>query len=1244
MPENSCTYRNPLVRDGVSQSRRMPEALDPAYAKVDERSLADLLEFVVRYAEELQYYQPDNIPSGDWRPFFSGDITSVIALLTVEDPTAFNPCIEKIEKVIFDDDTTYQNVRRAFKTLFDIIGTLAVQLDSWYGKVPAEYQFQEHLHVLITSQLRTELEKCIGYYKGALSGTNLVDKEYLDEGDFCNTSIEHFTGLETGELQEVWIGETEETGNTENWATFYTSVEENDTIYLPPGGTIKQRVRSGFPPVKKVAASFITALKRTRERSPGFIEETLTRFSGHEPQMGLMLTFLKLFRHAQDHINTLTGKHLDFYYEEVLKLDRKEAVPDRVDLLVELAKHVDTYKLESGTLFKAGKDAKGKDVFYKSLSEVVLNKASVVALKSVYVDKEDQYRVYEKSIANSKEGTGTPLDNPPAGWKAFGESQRAERPDGSFEYLAGDEATMQFSEVGFSISSPILHLSEGTRTITLEILCNQSPKLDKSTRDRLFRCFVTTEKEWLDLEGIEGAQVSLESDTSEEGPMLKLEITLPRSVSPVTGYEKEMHGGEYQTEWPVLKLVLNQNLDPGKYGYATLKNITVQQVNITVEVQGMKSLVLQNELGILDPSKPFQPFGPSPSIGSAFLIGSTEVFQKKLDSVTLHVQWHEWPEAKLEDHYNYSTGGETGMVNPVTGYSPANSSFKANLQILREGAWKPEAPQRYEKTLFPSNFTESPTSISANSGNEPEIQMEPDAGLGPIDQFDVSLKRGFIRLVLSAPQQAFGHKLYPTLLTQQVINEKTVLPREPYTPKISSIELDYKARATVEPRNTAGFEKRTSYLFHNYPFGEKEVHSALTTTGDTIPLLPRFSHAEGGGINWHDGEFFVGISGLKPPQQLSLLFRVAEGSADPSLDKLTLKWFYLAGNHWEVFQPEELVRDSTNDFLTTGIVRINIPKQATNNSTLFPGAHYWIKAAVSGNPDAVCRLVDVRAQAITAEFVDHDNDPNFLDTTLKAGTISKLKTKRSEIKKIQQPYASEGGKIPEQDIEFYRRVSERLRHKERGVSIWDYERLVMEHFPEVYKAKCVNHSTYNYDLNGGKVTAEFAPGYVTLVVVPDLKNKNAVEPLKPRLSLNVRDKIEKFISAKISAFAAQKLKVINPLFEQVQVECYVNLVDEVDEGHYRQKLVDEIARFLSPWAFGEGKDIAFGGGTHKSLILNFVEERPYVRYVTDFKMHHFVEDTLKNRDLERITVTTARSILVSHKLHIINEHSTCTIV
>ncbi|MFP3489066.1 hypothetical protein R0K20_15795, partial [Staphylococcus sp. SIMBA_130] len=99
--------------------------------------------------------------------------------------------------------------------------------------------------------------------------------------------------------------------------------------------------------------------------------------------------------------------------------------------------------------------------------------------------------------------------------------------------------------------------------------------------------------------------------------------------------------------------------------------------------------------------------------------------------------------------------------------------------------------------------------------------------------------------------------------------------------------------------------------------------------------------------------------------------------------------------------------------------------------------------------------------------------------------------RKAGIKSVTQPFNSFGGKATEKDNEFYIRASERLRHKNRAVSLWDMEHLVLQAFPEVYKVKCLNHTCS---------TSFLSPGHVMVLVIPDTLNKNVYDIFQPTFS------------------------------------------------------------------------------------------------------------------------------------------------
>ena len=102
-----------------------------------------------------------------------------------------------------------------------------------------------------------------------------------------------------------------------------------------------------------------------------------------EPHIALMMTFIGILEKARDHINEITLKHLEYYYKKVLQIREKTCVPDQVHLLFELSKNTDQCKLEKGTLAQ-GKNEAGDDIFYETDREIVLNKATVESIKTVF--------------------------------------------------------------------------------------------------------------------------------------------------------------------------------------------------------------------------------------------------------------------------------------------------------------------------------------------------------------------------------------------------------------------------------------------------------------------------------------------------------------------------------------------------------------------------------------------------------------------------------------------------------------------------------------------------------------------------------------------------------------------------------------------------------------------------------------------------------------------------------------------
>ena len=707
-----------------------------------------------------------------------------------------------------------------------------------------------------------------------------------------------------------------------------------------------------------------------------------------------------------------------------------------------------------------------------------------------------------------------------------------------------------------------------------------------------------------------------------------LELTLEAGENAVVDYNTEVYTEGYDTTYPIVKLVCKTQSD---YALHHLETAGTTSVTLTQTVTGHRNLVLQSNSGLLDPSSPFQPFGPIPAAGDRFYIGSAEVFRKKLSSLSLKIEWHDIPDDKLGDYYDQ-----------YSAQAIVNAHFRVNPMLRLRNEWHDTTVNR---GLFVHQQAAEPKTInvglraSHTTSSGRQFAYKRSLLEGELTEYTHATPDGFMALeLLEAANglKAFGHRQYPTLLAKASIDAALgetgagtdQLPNPPYTPTIKDFSIDYSTEVTIpldvegdEGSDSKAYEKRVEKFFHVVPFGVEEEHPFTARDKDpqasVLYLMPRF-----GG----EGTLYIGVENIEPGQNLSLLFQVAEGTSDPEAEKESIQWSYLTESMWVDFEQEDVLSDGTNQLLTSGIITFDTQKTLSDANPYLPTGTFWLRG-VTQNAEAHAGVIAVHAQAVAVTFSDNDNDPTRLGTTLPASSIKKLATAQSQIKKVKQPYAAFDGRLKEEDEAYYTRVSERLRHKQRAITIWDYEHLVLEKFPDVYKVKCVNHTSKE---------SEYAPGSVSLVVVSNLRNKNAVNPLQPKTSVNTLDEIKQYVDRISTTFVTPIVR--NPDFERVRVHFRVKFRDNYDSGTYLGQIKTDINQFLSPWAYEEGKDIVFQGRIHRSMILNFVEELEYVDFVACFRMDQ-ITDTICYEDVEEAEATHAAAILVADeaKFHQVTE-------
>ncbi|MCH2042865.1 MAG: hypothetical protein MK212_01900 [Saprospiraceae bacterium] len=1209
---------------GTTQDERIPKMLLPSFVKVDERSVSDLLAFTSEYSKLINYYNLDNAVDGDWSRFINNDVSIFLATVISTDLTK----VEKEHSDLLHDLTNAIHISEKnvmLQDLFKQIIRMAKQINDWYEHAlrinrlspqdanDLEYELENAIH----QQLSNELGSLLNFQS---------DLGFHSRGEYSNEEIE-----ET--FNPIWF-------KPRNILGTRGSLEEE----LDQQAKISKYTKQ----VRLLYRKFHSVTSYIIRIAPKYFEQANTDKDDHSPDIGLLITFMKLFRHNQEHINTLTKKHLDFYYYDVLKQKEKGLQADKINVYFKLARHVDYYVLPAGTELDAGRDSEGNNIVYVTDQDIEVNHAEIDSLKSIYISKNSKiskgigsnYRlvtnIYSAPIANSKDGLGARFLNNNEEWPTFGEEilNRTE-----------DERQMEYAQVGWAVSAPILEMKEGLRIVKFRLEFEQSSiytmnllikdilrnwnesqnslvysegkrqqflnqqtaqeiesnvedqEEDKDTvmgdsvgvdrndvftrmfKDDSIEAYFSTEDGWY------------KADTCEVLPptdWAKSEITivatLVNSSPPIATCSDE----EFSTEFPVVKF-MHKNIDT-IYSYSFMKELILEQVNIEVTVKGMNDLMLSSSVGALDPSMPFQPFGPLPELGSYLLVGSAELFKKDLTDLRFNIRWHNTPKDKrgFKDYYKvYKQGIE-------------NDSFEVQVSALTGGNFfppedgDPETQLRYP--LFNPNLENREAVSNKTVIKDIDLKafnIKPDYKIKLPTAFSNNVRSGYFKMELVGPEMAFGHGIYTGIYTKAITHntmkkkgpDKPV-PNEPLIPVIKELSIDYSASTRINLLGTATGEAKIAKLYHIHPFGVMSTFAEGRMEEQS--LLPVYDE---------DGYLFIGFKELNPPCPLSIYFELKENmdlfSYEGVPQKAKVNWSYLVNNKWKSFSETQILDDSTNDFNNSGIISLDLPKDLTKGNDILPAECHWIRVSVEGEPSRLGRAKKVAVQAVSATWKENNNTnvDEHLSKGVEANTVSRFVGIIKEISSIHQPFKSFAGKPGESQLHFYRRISERLRHKNRAIASWDYERLVLERFPFLYQVKCVTYS-------GNEEVFDHTPGKVSIVVVPKVDGDMKYD--LPKVNFTVLEEIKDYLKGTTSPFI--DLEVRNPVYERLKISCRVRFEKHKNNGTYLKKLNKDIIEFMCPWLLGINKELNLGGHIPKDMILSFIEKRPYVEFVTRFSV------------------------------------------
>lgn len=1180
------------MKNGINQTERKLDALDPKYVVPDERSMLDLVQFTMDYAESVVYYDLQNKPTGNWKPFLLFDPVFIIGLIA---RTNLDPYKMRHDDLIIKlkaDSSSNSSVRKE----------LSMNLLSMVQKL----FYWERL-----------VRDC--NYEGALA------KEIINSKYFLLPYISEVIPFQDSYGLRDFLGAK--------------SNPEAQKQELDLNGIFKDAYKN---------IMFIVDL------SIRHFDQLMNQNSkDHNPHIGLILAVLRLFSEIQNDLNGLTRRHLDFYYQKILQQSPPSTHP--MEILVGLIPKPTFYELPVNSSFNLNfKD--GNVIPFKNQFLTELSQGKISEVRALY---KSSFSPFSSDVTSSRVLLSELFDSTLFQNKGTNEVSFLGESHWDFPLVMGEDQSqkginqrsMQSSLIGLIVASPVLLVENGVsnfeitfnlsstscmafREIMSDLLHEKEAVLGvqhdhaENELNNFIQSFlhesisitITGNAGWytLDYHHIQFLQ-------SENKLVLKIQPDGPEEL-PIP-FDNALHGQIPDLKWPCLQIQLNNSAHYPPY--AVFQPLEVLEVEISTHSHGVRSgFDCSNQIGKIDNANPFQPFGPIPQKDSFLKISHPLVFNKYLSDLSLKISWLGFPEERNGFKSYYSA-----YPNEI-----GNDSFKAEVSLRPNHHYLSESkdfkPQ--EIRLFESIEKVDGQYLTKSKVIDMDLDLVDMNDLGKpkaIDQKDETKGELIIRLVEPNPF-AFGHDVYPQLFSEiSLYNSKHPrrakdLPKTPYTPQIDKIEIKY-SNYTKENLSRRGSSSSESIkLYHLQPFGFTQIYPAAGK--EKSYLVPQ----EVG-----RGSLLIGLSEVEEGQNINLGFKLHPAYFIHTITHAPqVTWEYLENNTW-VSMKNLIMEDSTRGMLQSGLVKIKLPARLDLNNSRMPTGKFWIRVANYGSRDINSRLIKVFTNAVWLTQEMKGEQINITAEELKNTSTVDFKGVLN-LNGVFGPYDIKFSKVNKDLDRDVIRVSELLRHRNRGITTWDLERLVLEHFPQIGRVLVYGRSDFPLHL--------VKNCNVQVVVIPYAPNSTQFRLEGFLAPFELLKEIKGYLKQFLSPFS--KLEVANPVFEKLKIRASVKFTESQKSGYYRKMLERDLIEFLSPNPGDFQKGEGFINSIYKIEIQNFIESRTYVEYVTGLSVLQLVEvlgsfkiiDTANEKyPIEHLRTISPYAILTSsesHQLEIIHEN------
>lgn len=924
-------------------------------------------------------------------------------------------------------------------------------------------------------------------------------------------------------------------------------------------GKLKEwRERAGWKGVERLTAG----LQETGEESPdekakfyamlGSIRRIQSNYEIYlgeieargqtDPALALLSVFVRNFGKITARFNERWKELEQFYLEHILHLCPRGKEAERLWLSLGRRAESGMTVVEKGTAFTADDGS-----VFRTTEECCVGDIRPVRILSLWLESDPEW------CPAADLGFVTAI------WR---KEIRLEGKEREARLFGGKDAV--FASVGLMLESPMLLLEEGARELSVsfypteDALAYLQELEEKCGGNRLFEdafyLEISTEEGWVRVKDF--------VLNFRERQYLEFAFRLTEEFGAVVPCEYESH--DTSTRMPALRILLNR--EAWLFPYSWAKKVRFGKMKVGVKVSGIRNVKVYNELGGLDIKTPFYALGVQPEKGAWMVFGNYEMALKPLVRAGLGWRWIGLPRnvGGMEVHYA-AYGGRIG-----------NESFRVRTEWLSNGRWK--GGGQGDELLFVSDE-------EGKIGDTSRIACQPDKKMpvvkGNVQGYEPQRVRGgFIRMVLTAPEMGFGHKLYRQLFAQVMMENSRrkrslPVPTEPISPQMDALTLDYEAEEEVF--FAAGQPSGSTRLYHLPLLGHGHllpvvINTPLEFVTDSdcpYSLYLEFEKA----VGYNRLSFFVDFAPLWKEG-------VCEDSRTGKVRVRSGKWSIFSGRRWVELAERAVLKDDTDGFMKSGLIEIGLPK-VIGEEDLNREGRFLAKVSFQGKEGDFPMIRGIYTHVV--EVVEEEGNG-------KGGSKErKWKPKQNlpGIASVVQASPGVRGRKGESREEMALRVANRIAGRGRLVAAADFEKAVLEYFPSVEKVKCLPAT----DSKGwGR------KGTVTVILMRRQEGGGW-----PMCTGDLLSEAEKRLQELTTPFL--RVDAINPVYEEMTVRCHITLMPGNVAGVVIQRLQARLNACIAPWE-SKGEMPEFGYSFSLQALRNILLEDEGVAGLSGLSVLH----------------------------------------